>query len=231
MPDSPSADKINWWIGALGVAIAAGALLHDLIKYWLFRPKLSFKLSFSPPDCHRVKEREIDQNGYDIGWHWTYYFAVRILNDGRGKAENVAVKLLSLSEKVGSDWKPITEINPDRLLWRLTGRAYEPIINPQTYEHCNLGYIIDPPKRQRFPWENLSNNKVDQKETIFHIQVSAPSTNLPHLCPPGIYRLALEASCSNGKKDQAEIEIDLKGQWFEDEIRMLKDGIRIDKVQ
>lgn len=226
MPDQNSPDSAAIWLSVVAVFISGVALFRNLIRDLIFRPKLSFKFSFYPPDSHRVRAFE-----QGVGWYLTYYFAVKVWNKGRTKAENVKVKLVDLYKKIGDSWKLVDEINPDQLLWRLTGLAYEPNINPETFEYCNLGYIVDPAKRPFIKGEDNPNERADSKETVFHIQLSAPSRNYPHLIRPGTYKLGIEASCSNGKKKRAEYELELKGGWFEDEERMLKDGIRINPIR
>lgn len=215
-------------IGAIATSvIAIIALFHDVIKEYINIPKLRFEIEYSPPHCHRV----ITEGG-----NFVYYFALKMWNDGKNKAENVEVTLNDVFKKVGDKWERISGFNPDNLLWRLTGDPYLPFLNPGTPKQCNIGYIIDPKIRtdsklsHLMKYENNPNLNVNPDETIFHIQVSMQSTNLTYLIAPGTYKFRLSASCSNGKTAYQEYKIKITGKWFEDEERMLNEGINISEI-
>jgi len=219
-------------ISLISLALSIATFFLKLTVDVLRKPELSIQFIQKPPDCHLVTVLEMPFF-YGPAEHFRYYFALRVWNNGKVKAENVKVKLTDLYVKLNNNWELKNEINPDQLLWRLSGKSFEPTINPQTFEHCNIGYIIHPGFRQKLGPKSGENNpalQIDPFQTIFHIQLSAPSTNLSYLLPPGIYKFGLEASCSNGNKIRKEFELNLRGFWTESEEVMFKEGIQIREV-
>lgn len=219
---------------ALGISFAAlsisfAAFFQRFIIDVIFKPILSVELYPNPPDFHKVTVR---LNADPTTSFSAYYFAMRVWNHGRVKAEHVRVKLVKVRKKVGDKWETIDQLNPDTLLWRLNGnRDYEPTIHPGTYEHLNIGYIYDPGWRKYVPDEDIPGQEKEPNfspsRPIFHLQVSTPSLNLPHLLTVGHYLLEIEVSCSNGKKAfKRKFELSFTG-WSENESEMLRQWIFI----
>lgn len=218
-------------LAALAVAVATFFLrfVVDVVR----SPVLSLELYPKPPDFHKVTVR--------VNEYWNapfsgYYFALRVWNFGSVKAEHVRVKVVKIYKKnfTINSWENITQLNPDRLWWRLSDRGdYEPTIHPGTYEHCNIGYIFDPSVRNNIPPENIpGQDKIpdfSKRSPIFHVQVSSPSSNRPHLLPPGEYIFEIEASCSNGEKIDGAYRLTMTG-WNEDEVEMLRSNIKIEEI-
>lgn len=200
-------DNLSLAFGAVALIISIVAFVEKYIK----QPSLDTKYRHEPPDCRRATARMENRGDY-----WVFYFAVRILNKGWVKADNVRVKLIRLWEKKNDEWEENTGINPDLLKWRLSDPSdtqFEPTIHPDTFEFCNLGYIVHPPVRQYLKEERVPERTEDITEPIFHIQVRYDSLNKAHLLPPGIYKLDVEVSCSNGRKIYREYQLELGKVW------------------
>ena len=71
-------------------------------------------------------------------------------------------------------------------------------------------------------WSNVSPEK-----TILSLDTEVKANTLSHLLPFGKYRLVILVAAANAKPVEKTLEISLKGEWYDDEQRMLGEGIGI----
>ena len=76
---------------------------------------------------------------------------------------------------------------------------------------------------------NLNNPKlqINVNEAIFCFDVYFRSNILYYLVSPGTYKFKIIIGCMNAKTISKEFEITVTGKWFEDENRMLNEGLSI----
>jgi len=229
------------WASAFGTLVLAFiAVFQDRIHAYIKRPILNCNIELKPPDCHKTTMRrtqpflpgeETSNVIYDIS---TYYIRFRILNSGASSAEKVEVIITDIFKKNKNDtFVRINSFSSDNLVWSILDESnkrkmYWEYISPSTYKYCNLGHILDPKYRNICNGENNTNFIKD--DTIFSFDVYFRSNILYYLVSPGTYRIKLKVGCTNAKTISKEYELNVTGKWFEDELKMLNEGISIKEI-
>ncbi|HUU27751.1 MAG TPA: hypothetical protein VM123_08065 [archaeon] len=210
-----------WLTPIVALFAAFYAVYRDSILAWKRRPKLSVEFNFIPPDC----QKEIINNSID-----SYYFRIRVKNEGKTEADRVEVMIYNLRDNAD---KKVPNFLPMNLKW--THRDFEQPNQkitmdciPQGMEKlCDIGKIIDPKERNRLPNENEKSTRFEENKTIFSFEVYPKPNSLFHLIPKGRYNFNLKIGASNCKSIDAIIEIDFNGEWSYEENKMLKKNISI----
>lgn len=221
------------WLTAIGtlaavVAALVLAIFHEHLRQWLWRPKLEILLENRPPDCHlTVMTNLATREQADC-----YYFRIRVRNSGKASAENVQVFIEEVREqRADGTFESWTEFLPLNLLWAHYRNIDFPSIPPSVYKHCDLGHILSPTKRSRFPGED--HNRISGLEasvTVFSLDLAVKPATGTYLLRPGRYRIVLVAAGSNGPLVRRTIELSLTGQWFSEETQMLTQGVGLRPV-
>lgn len=215
------------WLAAIGtiaaVVVALGvAIFHEHLRSLFWHPTLDIRLDNRPPDCHLTTMTNL-QSGIEAA---CYYFRVRVLNAGNTMAETVEVFVEEIHRRRADGtfekWQNFLPLN---LGWSYYGQPYFPKIPPKVYKHCDLGHIIDPSLRQQFPGEDRPDEGVSRSQAIMCLDLIVRPNTGTYLIPPGFYRLILVAAAANAKLVRRTIELNLTGQWFVDEERMLREGV------
>jgi hypothetical protein len=112
------------------------------------------------------------------------------------------------------------------LNWANIGAIYFPSIAPQMGKYCDLGHIADPARRHLLnedaPLLGLTN-----QQTSLAFDVMARPNHKGHIVGPGEYQLEILVAAENASPIKRTISISLKGNWYEDETRMLRDGVGV----
>jgi hypothetical protein len=88
--------------------------------------------------------------------------------------------------------------------------------------------VTDPSYRPEFgEKENDSKLGAPSNETVFSFDFEVKKVGMVHLLSQGKYRLKLQIGSANSKPITKTLEINLTGKWFDDEKRMLSEGIGI----
>ncbi len=222
------------WLIAIGtILLAIIAALQDRIRSKFWRPKLDCKTHLYPPDCHRTISRSPTLEFY------SFYYLFEIWNTGNISAKNVEVLIVDVLKKEGNIYNRINLFMPDNLKWgtlsyvlnsQLIHPRYCNYISPDTYKHCNLGHIHDPRHRRGLPNEDNPALPVGDDESVFCFDVHFQSNNLYYIIGPGTYKVKIKVGCENAKTITKNYKLVLTGRWFEDETRMLNEGLSIEEI-
>lgn len=228
------------WLSAIGTLLAVlAALFIAIFQDWLrtifSRPRLEVSISLNPPYCHKVVKyftyppMSPDNPLYGKQYQADcYYFRLRIKNNGDVRAEHVEVYAAKLTKQVADgSFQLVESFTPMNLVWSNIRKAYLPAISPKMEKLCDLGHIIDPEKRKMDFEDNNPNLNVSPSETTFSFDVELISSTLGHVIEPGRYRLKLITGAANSKPIEKTLEINLTGKWYDDERKMLAEGISI----
>jgi hypothetical protein len=228
------------WLSAIGTLLAVlAALFIAIFQDWLrsifSRPRLEVSISLNPPFCHKTKKYftypQLAPDNQLYGKQFQadcYYFHLRIKNNGDVRAEHVEVYAAELTKQVASgSFQLVETFTPMNLVWSNINKTYLPAISPKMEKLCDLGHIIDPDKRKMVFEDNNPNLNVSPSETTFSFDVEVISSTLGHTIEPGRYRLKLITGAANSKPIEKTLEINLTGKWFDDERKMLAEGISI----
>jgi len=219
---------ITDWLVAIGtIAVAVLAIFQDRIRAWLQRPRLEVSINVAPPDCHKTT-LAYTHEGQIVRAADCYYFRLRVRNAGNQRAELVEVFAAELSkEQADGSYRRIDSFLPMNLVWSHIRKPFFDAISPGMEKLCDLGHIVDPSKRAQFGTEDNPNLDVPLNGTVFSFDLEVTPFTLSHLIPPGKYRLILLIGAANCRPVRKTLEITLTGKWFEDEARMLGEGIGI----
>jgi hypothetical protein len=154
-----------------------------------------------------------------------YYFRLWVDNHGKTRAERVQVFATKL-HRLGADGKFVEDKHflPLNLRWSHSEdhpEVFAEGISPHMGKHCDLGRIIDPEKRADFAdIEGFAKEKC-----LFELAVEFPSATRSHLLQPGVYRLELKIAAGNVAPIDKTVELNVTGNWFDEEEVMFRDGI------
>jgi hypothetical protein len=233
-----SSSDIAIWVGAiatfLGViatflAVLVALFKEDVRSLWR-RPVLKARILLAPPDCHKTELISVNQATGQILGRWPcYYFRIWVENTGIQRAEQVQVFAAGLSRRqADGTFKQETQFLPMNLRWAHSQQRpggpeiFALGISPGMGKHCDLGHMPHPEMR-RLTNESLPNVPADQ--TILSLDLEVAPIARSHLIAPGMYRLLLRLAAANSKPVEKTIEINITGQWHDDETRMFSDGI------
>jgi hypothetical protein len=214
----------DWFVAIGTIVLAIVAVFQDKIRSIFWSPSLDCEIELSPPDCHRTISRVPGTEFY------SFYYRFKVWNKGRVSAKNVEVLIVDILKREGSSFKRIESFSPDNLRWStlIVSRRYCDYISPDTYKHCNLGHIHDPKFRSSISGEDNPKLPVGKNEAIFCFDVHFRSNILYYLVGPGEYQIQIKVGCENAKTITRKYLMKVRGKWFEDENRMLNEGLSIE---
>jgi hypothetical protein len=234
-PDAlPAALSADWakqgaeWLTGIGtLVLATVAVFQDKIRGWFSAPQLDISIETAPPDCMAVPAfltMEIDGKPRRIEVP-SIYLRLLVRNSGNVTAENVEVYARELQQLSDKRWERIRNFPPMNLTWSdihsNIGGMYFPRIAPGMDKYCDIANILDPTPRLPIK-KGLS---VEETALTFQL-VSRPNHN-HHVVGPGEYRLEIFVAASNARPVQHWLRISLSGSWYDDENKMLADGVQI----
>jgi len=239
MGNPAQTSPIDWgnvaqWLGAFATlcAVIVALFKEKFLRKW-HRPKLAVRILLAPPDSFKeiwkykvtfsmgsTQDKETNR----------YVFRLWVTNQGSfERAENVQIFADSL-EKLSADSKtyvPITEFLPMNLVWSHTdGKTFlEAISAHGMVRHCDLGHILNPDAYQGI--QHMEKPKVLTGKTVFMLDVEFKHFNKSYLLEPGTYRLHIIIVGQNALPEPRIVEISFTGDWYEDQNKMFRDGVRI----
>ncbi len=228
--------RITWWLVAATFSAAIVALIIAVWGNWLrllvFHPKLEIACNLEPPNCEKTKLTQVEKrnNNLVVVEADCYYFRILVKNNGCAKAESVEIFATELYKKRADDaFHKIDSFIPMNLTWTHSKKEkYYPTISKKMFRHCDLGYVIKPSERGKF--KNEDNPKFNKNKTVFGFELEVKPNSLQHLIEPGIYRLKILIASSNTKPKPRTIELNLTGDWDDDEEKMFSKGIGIKTI-
>lgn len=223
----------DWILAAGAVAtflLAAVAVFGDTVRGWLIRPRLEVTIDLGPPDCHKTKlAAGHSEGGVPSIEEDVYFLRLRVTNLGNEKAVSVEV-FASQLERTRADgtFQRADSFLPMNLFWSHTERAvFSPAISPRMYRHCDFAHIVRPAGRAQFKVEDTQWPNVSPTQTILSIDTVVKSYSLPHLLPPGTYRLTILVAAANAKPIRRTLEVTLNGGWYDDPQDMFGQGVAV----
>ncbi len=217
-----------WWSAIGTIFLGIAAVLQERIRQaWIGNPELRATVSLSPPDCHFINIHAT-MNGRPMYTFPSYYFRIKVWNDGRYRAETVQVFAEKLEKKTDKGWVRVEKFLPMNFLWSHVRQPYMDTIPPKMYRHCDFAHIIIPgARRSDFLEREPSPRDVDDyPDTIMSFDLEVKPNNYGHLIYPGTYRLSVLIAASNAKPKRQIIEYSHM-KWFNDENEMLEKGITL----
>ncbi len=146
----------------------------------------------------------------------SYYFILRISNDGRGRAEKVEVQLADIQKKNPSgDFVSQPNVPWMNLKWSHTGTTVVEGISPGMKRDCDLGFVREP-----------QNNTA----TDFELETEVKPLSGDHILKTGVYRVHLKVAAGNAQPTVTIVEINHTGQWFAPLNQMTSNGIGVKVV-
>lgn len=223
------------WLAAVGsLVVAIVAVFQDPIRSLITRPRLKVILTSKPPDFHKIvlaRAKVLSVTGdvlQEAESADIYYFRIRVRNDGRRRAEYVEVFAAELSEKrADGGFDKMDSFMPMDLNWSYIDKPIMPAISRGMEKLCNLGSIIDPARRHRFPDHYNPDLSVDPATTTLSLDTQVKPNTKSHVLPPGTYRLKFLIGATQVQPIEKTLEITFSGEWHDDEKKMLAQGIGI----
>ena len=117
------------------------------------------------------------------------------------------------------------------LVWSHLHTVFLDAISPGTFKHCDLGHILRPEDRETVPVEDAVWPNVPRNSTVLSLDTSVKPYTHGDLLPFGVYRLTIIVAAANAKAITKTLEINLTGDWYDNEQEMLGQGIGIRLVR
>jgi hypothetical protein len=221
------------WIGpAVTFLAVVVALLRDEIRSIWKRPNLCPAIKLSAPDCHKTWITYTDKmTGAVTAQGDCYYLRLWVENRGRLRAEKVQVFLSKVKKQLADgSFRPVKAFLPMNLRWAHSqpGNASPEIfadgISPGMGKHCDLGHVLHPLLRAQVK-ETLP--EASRDKIILSLDLEVQPSTLSHLLLPGVYRLEVKIGAANARPVTRSFELNLTGEWFDNEERMFADGIGV----
>jgi hypothetical protein len=213
-------------IGTIGLAILA--VFQDRIRRWLDAPVLRAYLENERPDCVWVPFRHVVTGQHVAD---SVHLRFRVKNEGRSAARRVEAYAEQREEFQNGRWDVRRGFPSMNLNWADVGGLYFESISPWMAKHCDLAHVIDPGLRRGNAGEENPTLNLPPTTTSLTFSVIVRPNHQGHIVGPGRYRLTVILAAENANPRTERIEIELHGQWYPDEARMLRDGIRAAVVQ
>lgn len=222
------------WLTAVGTLALASATLvlalvavfQDRIRSWLSRPSLEMTVRTGPPDCVKIpltysmtdRRQQTD----------CYYFRVLVTNTGNEAAQMVEVFVAGVHKQddTGS-FQPLKSFLPLNLTWANYGQPFFPRISRGLPKHCDVAHIVHPASRRYLAAEDNRRLGVGPNQTLLSLDLIVKPNTLSHLLSAATYRVDLIVGAPNAASKTRCLEIVHSGQWFDDEDRMLREGVRL----
>jgi hypothetical protein len=215
------------WVIAIGTLfLAVVAALQDQVRAYFFRPRLSASIQTLPPDCVMVPWTD-KRTGARIGD--VLYLRLWVVNSGNAPARIAEVYARQLDrQRADGTWARVPSFPPMNLKWanfESATPAHYPLIAPRMGKHCDLGHISDPRIRGQVPAEENPALGLRPEQTSLAFDLVAKPNHLGHVVGPGRYRLTFIVAAGNAQPVEQCVEINLRGEWYAEEERMLRDGV------
>jgi hypothetical protein len=220
-----SAGTIADWLVAVGtLVLAAVAVFQGTIRGWFYRPAFDVSAKTEPPDSVAVAFTQPD--GTFVAD--SIYLRLWVRNTGNATAKDVEVYARELRrQRADGTWERVAPFPPMNLKWaNAGGLVYFPSIAPAMGKHCDLGHVVDPQRRQLLREDNPRLQLNDNQTSLAFDLMVAPN-HRGHIIGPGEYQLDILVAAENARPLAKMVSLSLRGTWYPDETRMLRDGVGI----
>lgn len=215
----------NWLVAIGTIILAIVAIFQDKIRKLLTKPNLDIEIDVAPPDCHKTDFKNM-QTGAKICD--CYYFRFKIWNRGNDRAENVEMLVTKLfKKKANGTYKEEKDFLPLNLVWSYYKTPVMANICPDTFKHCDLGYIIKVEDVNKL----IQANKEFRSKILFIFDLAVKPNTQSFIKEPGEYAIEVMISSANiTKAIKRYFELKINDSWFDDEKKMLDESICIKKT-
>jgi hypothetical protein len=213
----------NWVVAGGTLVLAAVAVFQETIRGWFYRPVFNASIKTEPPDCVAVPMTRPD------GTFVTncVYLRLWIENTGNATAKNAEVYAKQLRrQRADGTWERLSSFPPMNLRWADFHMMYFPSISPEMGKHCDLGHIVDPACRHLLNEDRPSLGLTDQQASLTFDLMAAPN-HRGHIIGPGEYQLDILIAAENARPSKRMVTISIRGPWYAEEARMLRDGVGV----
>lgn len=219
-------ETVSNWLVAIGTLIlAAVAIFQETIRGWFYHPNFHVSIKTEPPDCVAVPLTKSDGSGTFVAN--SIYLRLWVKNVGNATAKNVEVYANGLQrQRADGTWERVAAFPPMNIRWANLGTIYFPSISPKMGKHCDVGRIVDP-SRRHLVHEDVPRIELTNEQTSLSFVLISPPNHMGHIVGPGNYLLEILVAAENARPITRTIEISLRGTWYADETRMLRDGVGV----
>jgi hypothetical protein len=210
------------WAGAFATSCAVlVALFKDSVKSWLNKPELQLEALPLIDNCFLSNVSDGNNN-----FEKRYYIRVRIINNGTRTAKNVKV-FVAGCEKENASGKFIRrpDFQPMKLVWTHTGKNECSTIEPEIWNHCELGQILLPGSINKLANESVKH--IPNTETSFILDTEVKPFTGSSFFEKGKYKFTLEVVSDDTKKKSYKLVLNHVGLWFDDATKMYNEGFGI----
>jgi hypothetical protein len=213
----------EWFVGLGTFVLAVVAVFQETIRSWFYNPSFHVSIKTEPPDCVAVPFTERD--GTFVAD--SIYLRLWVENIGNATAKNVEVYAKELRmQRADGAWERVGAFPPMNLKWANVGTIYFPGIAPEMGKHCDVGHIVDPERRNLLR-ENAPRLALNNQQPSLAFDLMAAPNHRGHIIGPGEYQLEIQVAAENVPPIKRTITISLRGTWYADETRMLRDGVGV----
>jgi hypothetical protein len=220
----------EWFIAGGTLVLAFVALFQDFIRSWLTTPKLEIWTKSATPYCKKLlfidkNTAQIRVDGYGLR------IAVRNITPCfrvKNRAIDVEIFAAKLEKKAqDGSYYPVQGFDPMNLIWSDSFVPFT-IVSPGMERYCFVGRTLKPKDRHNFPAFHDQNLPVDK--TCLKLDTVLARHTKEHIVGPGTYRLECLIGAANTKAVRKVFEINLSGNWYDDEVEMYEKGLNISMV-
>jgi hypothetical protein len=209
------------WVAAGGtIFLGLAAILGDWARSKIWKPKLSASIKMGPPDCVKTSWYVQNKAMGDV-----YYLRLWVENEGNAKARNVEVYAKELRRKrLDETWETLSEFPSMNLRWAYSHETYFPSISPHMGKHCDLAHVTNPSIRPLVDEERAS-LELSSEQTALALDLMYRPPDRVHIIGHGSYQLDILVAAENHTPILKTVQLNLTGTWYDNEGKMLKDGI------
>jgi hypothetical protein len=220
-------------ISSISAGFTLLAVIVALFKEWFWEkiksPKLDVKFEMHSPYC--TKTLTVNQTTPQS--FYSYYFRMKIVNEGQRTANRVQIYLNKVSKKHSDGlYYEEEQFQPMNLKWSNPQKPTDPElyafqILPGMSKYCDLGHIFDPNFRQFY----LNSPGIcipgDPDTFLFELELEVQPFTGSHLMKIGEYILELIIAAENSKPLTKRVTLNFFGPWTLAENIMFNNGIGI----
>jgi hypothetical protein len=213
---------VDWILAGITLAAVLVAIFQEHIRRIFWKPEIVLEVNQKPPDCQKLEIHRKNNLGLIQASALSYYFRLRVKNNGSVSAESVELQASKLSKHNGETYDVISSFTPMNLVFSHTHERYLESLSPNMEKLCDIFHIVDPSQNKSFiPRENES------AVIWFDLEVT-PSNYGNLIFDPGLYKLDIVVGASNIRKPiKRSIKIDFSGNWSDDENEMIGKEIKL----
>jgi hypothetical protein len=212
--------RTDWVIIGTSLLLAITALivpyLSELLKRWMFAPKLVIHFEEKPPGCHKTR---ITAPGLDEP---VFYFRFQVSNEGKSDAKSceAVVENIFVADAAGR-FSAYPRYTPVNLVWG-SGNNQFVNINPGRRFFCDLMFVPS----AAFQSLNMPSFVNPSGCAAFPLGAILVAKNAfysaPNRFPAGKYRIDVALYSENRKETGKKFTLSWSGAWRDSEEEMFK---------